>query len=190
MDWVGSACGFLAQGALCAAVQSRDLCTSLLAGGDPQSSSRCSRPVSLAQPKRPESCELVPKGLAEPHARISDSCRSADRLTARRARVWTAADHSSRIVCCRLSRNHISDMKTLPAPKAVRGTPAARRCAARATDSKTEEGKRSAKDVRVGFKWNPATSKWMKDDKLEGKVDAPVLIQPKTGAAYTVRDHL
>ena len=80
-------------------------------------------------------------------------------------------------------------MRTCVTPKAARAVPAARRSACRATDA-PEAADRSAKDIRVGFKWNPATSRWMKDDKLAGKVDASVLVTPKSGAAYTVRAHL
>lgn len=82
-------------------------------------------------------------------------------------------------------------MRTLVTPKSARAAPAARRAACRATEEKkAEEAQRSAKDVRVGFKWNPGSSKWVKDDSLAGKVDAPVQIQPKSGPAYTVRYNL
>ena len=42
------------------------------------------------------------------------------------------------------------------------------------------------KDVKAGIKWDPAMSRWIRDDKLAGKVDAPVEIQPKSGSAYTI----
>lgn len=81
---------------------------------------------------------------------------------------------------------HVSEMRTLSTPKAARAVPVARRPICCATDA-PETADRSAKDVRVGFKWNPAVSRWVKDDKLAGKVDASVVVTPKSGAAYTVR---
>lgn len=44
---------------------------------------------------------------------------------------------------------------------------------------------KSAKDVKKGFRWDPAYSRWIQDDRMEG-FDAPVVIQPKSGAAYTI----
>lgn len=45
---------------------------------------------------------------------------------------------------------------------------------------------RNVKDVKAGFRWDPAMSRWIRDDKMVG-FDAPVEIKPKSGAAYTVR---
>ena len=60
---------------------------------------------------------------------------------------------------------------------------AKRSVAAKAKDVK----ERSVKDVKAGFRWDPAYSRWVRDEKMAGKVDAPVTIKTKSGGEYTVR---
>jgi hypothetical protein len=50
----------------------------------------------------------------------------------------------------------------------------------------TCQAERNVKDVKAGFRWDPAMSRWVRDDSMIG-FDAPVEIQPRSGAAYTVR---
>lgn len=40
----------------------------------------------------------------------------------------------------------------------------------------------------VGFKWDPANSRWVRDDRFAGLAsdESKTLIQPKTGSAYQV----
>ena len=46
---------------------------------------------------------------------------------------------------------------------------------------RAEQQERSLKDVKAGIKWDPSYSRWVRDDKIQGKVDAPVYVTPLTG---------
>jgi hypothetical protein len=69
----------------------------------------------------------------------------------------------------------------------LRSRPFALRAAVTSGNRSVQSGaERSTKDVKVGFRWNPAMNRWKRDDRVAGQVDQPVMVQPKSGPAYTV----